>query len=141
MRAARERGFELGVVARRCATYTLAAQLQRAAGAQRQTDSGIAAAAVGALLLAVPLLRSVAPAAVAAWVVCLFAGYLVRQRLMQRASAQGSLERVRRVALVGSAVLGVIVTAPAPLFYAACSAETTGHNSERIMRPTFVRSR
>jgi two-component system, sensor histidine kinase len=90
----------------------------------RQAGSGVAAAAIGALLLTVPLLRSVPPLAVAAWVVCLFAGYMVRQRLMQRAQAQGSLERVRRVALVGSAVLGVIVTAPAPLFYAACSAET-----------------
>ena len=89
----------------------------------QQSDSGFAAALVGGLLLGVPLLQWISPTAVGAWISALVLGYVTRQRLMRRAFLHGSLDRVRKVALVASALLGLVVTAPAPLFYASCPLE------------------
>jgi len=90
----------------------------------RQSRTGTITAVLGGLLLGVPLVPAAGWAPYLAWFAVLCAGYVLRQLLMERAQASGSLERVLRITLVGSALLGLVLTAPAPLFLPAATAET-----------------
>lgn len=89
----------------------------------RQSRTGTITAVLGGLLLGVPLVPAAGWPAFLAWFAVLCIGYALRQALLERAQASGSLDRVLRIALVGSALLGLVLTSPAPLFFSAASAE------------------
>jgi len=89
----------------------------------RQSRTGTATAALGGLLLGVPLVPAAGWLPYLAWFAVLCVGYVLRQVLMERAQASGSLDRVLRITLVGSALIGLVLTAPAPLFLSGATAE------------------
>src|SRR5687767_13211037 len=85
----------------------------------RQTRTGTATAVLGGL----PLVPAAGWLAYGVWFAVLCVGYVLRQALMERAQASGSLDRVLRITLIGSALIGLVLTAPAPLFLPLASAE------------------
>lgn len=83
----------------------------------RQSRTGFIVAMVGAGLLGIPMIGSTGVGPYLAWLLLLVIGFALRQRLMERAQASGSLEQVLRITLVGSALIGLIITAPGPIFF------------------------
>lgn len=89
----------------------------------RQTRTGFLVAMIGGALLGVPMLLSIGPLTYFGWLGLLVVGYTLRQRLMERAQASGSLEQVLVITLVGSALIGLVITAPGPVFFPHVSAD------------------
>lgn len=83
----------------------------------KQARTGFVTAIAAASLMGIPMVRATGWAPFLAWLAALLIGYAVRQRLMERAQASGSLEQVLRITVIGSAALGLIITAPGPLFF------------------------
>jgi signal transduction histidine kinase len=82
-----------------------------------QSRTGMLMAIVAASLLGVPMVTYGGIWAFATWWLAMAAGYLLRQRLMERAQAHGSLEQVLRITVVGAALLGLLITLPGPLYF------------------------
>ena len=83
----------------------------------KQSGTGFVTAVAAAALIGILMAQSTGWMSVAPWFVAVTAGYVIRQRLMERAQARGSLLDVVRITMIGGAVLGLIITAPAPIFY------------------------
>ncbi len=83
----------------------------------RQSRTGFTVAMVGAGLLGIPMIRTTGVLPYLAWLVLLIIGFALRQRMMERAQASGSLQEVLRITMVGSALIGLIITAPGPIFF------------------------
>lgn len=86
-----------------------------------QSRTGLATAMVAASLLGVPMIGYGGVWPFVAWWVLLVGGYLLRQRLMERAQAHGSLDQVLRITVIGAASLGLLITLPAPLYFPSAS--------------------
>lgn len=84
----------------------------------KQSRAGFVSAVAASLLLGVLLVQVTGWMPFIVWFVMLIGGYALRQRLMERAQASGSLQEVLRITVIGAAALGLIVTAPAPLYFA-----------------------
>lgn len=87
-----------------------------------QSGTGLITAVIAATLLGVPMLPHTGPWAFGAWWLTLVAGYVLRQRLMERAQAHGSLDQVLRITVIGAALLGLLITLPGPLYFPAADA-------------------
>lgn len=83
----------------------------------RQMRTGFLVATIAGGLLGVPMMRTSGLLVYLVWLALLVGGYALRQRLMEQAQASGSLDRVFVITLVGSALIGFILTLPCPLFF------------------------
>jgi two-component system, sensor histidine kinase len=83
----------------------------------RQSRTGLITALLMASLLGLMMFKSSGPWMVGGWLLLMTAGYVLRQWLMERAQASGSLEDVLRITVVGAALLALIITAPGPLAF------------------------
>ena len=83
----------------------------------KQSRTGFITAIAAGGLMGVPMVQGSGLVPYLIWLSALIVGYAVRQRLMERAQASGSLDQVLRITFIGAAVLAVIITAPGPLFF------------------------
>lgn len=83
----------------------------------KQSRVGFITAIVAGGLMGVPMVQGSGVLPYLVWLATLAVGYALRQRLMERAQASGSLDQVLRITVIGAAVLGLIITAPGPLFF------------------------
>ncbi len=83
----------------------------------RQSRTGLITAILMATFLGVPMVKATGLPLFLAWLALLCVGYVLRQWLMERAQASGSLDDVLRITVIGAALLGLIITAPGPLFF------------------------
>ena len=89
----------------------------------QQTRTGLIVASIGGALLGVPMLITSGALPYVVWLALLIGGYALRQRLMERAQASGSLQRVLSITVIGSALIGLVLTAPGPVFFPKVDAE------------------
>lgn len=90
----------------------------------RQSRTGLITAILAASLMGVPMVQAAGWTFFLVWFAVLCAGYVIRQHLMERAQASGSLDDVVRITMVGGALLGLIITAPGPLSFPYSSDST-----------------
>lgn len=83
----------------------------------KQSRAGFITAMAAGLLLGTMLVPVTGWLVFLLWIGLLALGYALRQRLMERAQAGGSLDEVLRITVLGAAGLGLIITAPAPLYF------------------------
>jgi two-component system, sensor histidine kinase len=83
----------------------------------RQSKSGQLNAMLPATLMAVLMAQAVPLWQVLVWLAAIVGGLVLRQRLLQRAQASGSLQAVLRITWWTAALLGFLNTVPGPLLF------------------------